>query len=36
MGTAPGDTAESWDAFYVHWVKLVVHLTTPTLIALLF
>jgi hypothetical protein len=32
MGTAPGDTAKSWDAFYVHWVKPVVHFGTPTLI----
>jgi len=32
MRTAPGDTANSWDAFYAHWVKPVVHFGTPTLI----
>jgi hypothetical protein len=32
MGTAPGDASKSWDAFYAHWVKPVVHFGTPTLI----
>jgi len=32
MRTAPGDTSKSWDAFYAHWVKPVVHFGTPTLV----
>ena len=33
MRTAPGDTANSWDEFYAHWVHPVLHFGTPMLIA---